>query len=80
MSVQIEVDETILPEIDQLAASSQKSRYELVNEILRKGLRTESTQDKIRRFQESYRLFPQTEQEIDELKEWEEIQDWGDEW
>lgn len=79
MSVQIEVDETILPEIDQLAANSQKSRYELVNEILRRSLRDESTQEKIRRFQESYRRFPITQEEIDEQEAWEEIQDWGDE-
>ena len=79
MSVQIEVDETILPEIDQLAANSQKSRYELVNEILRRSLRIESTQEKIRRFQESYRRFPVTQEEIEEQKAWEEIQDWGDE-
>lgn len=79
MSVQIEVDETILPEIDQLAANSQKSRYELVNEILRRSLRKESTQEKIRRFQESYHRFPLTQEEIDEQKAWEEIQDWGDE-
>lgn len=79
MSVQIEVDETILPEIDQLAANSQKSRYELVNEILRRSLRKESTAEKIRRFQESYRRFPITQEEIDEQQAWEEIQDWGDE-
>ena len=80
MSVQIEVDETILPAIDQLAESSQKSRYELVNEILRNGLRKESSQDKIRRFQESYCRFPLTKEEVEELKDWEDIQDWGDEW
>lgn len=79
MAVQIEVDEAILPQIDQLAERSRKSRNDLVNEILRKGLRVESTEDKIRRFQESYHLFPQTREEIDELKEWEAIQDWGDE-
>jgi metal-responsive CopG/Arc/MetJ family transcriptional regulator len=80
MSVQIEVNEAILPEIDQLAKSSQKSRYELVNEILRNGIRKESMQEKIRKFQESYHQFPQTQKEIDELKEWEEIQELGDEW
>ena len=79
MSVQIEVDETILPEIDLLAANSQKSRYDLVNEILRRSLRMESTQEKIRRFQESYDRFPITQEEIDDQKAWEEIQDWGDE-
>ncbi len=81
MNIQIEVDESIVPEIDQLAANSQISRNEMVNKILRNGLRKETSQEKIRRFQESYRRFPQTQEEIDELelKEWEEIQDWGDE-
>lgn len=80
MSVQIEVDETIIPEIDQLAASSKKSRYELVNEILRSGLRKESHDEKVRKYVESYRQSPQTQKEVDEFKEWEEIQDWGEEW
>lgn len=79
MSVQIEVDETILPEIDELAASSHRSRYDLVNEILRKGLRKQTLEDKVRQFEESYRRFPLTQEEIEEQKEWEEIQDWGDE-
>ncbi|MBX3243205.1 MAG: hypothetical protein KF685_01910 [Acidobacteria bacterium] len=80
MGVQIEVDEAILPEIDQLAKDSQKSRYQLVNEILLKGLRKQSVEDKIRKFQESYQRFPQTSEEIQEQSEWEENQDWGDEW
>lgn len=78
MGVHIEVDEAIVPQIDRLAKSSHRSRADLVNEILRKGLRRESTTDKVRRFQESYQKFPQTPQEVAELSEWEEIQDWGD--
>jgi metal-responsive CopG/Arc/MetJ family transcriptional regulator len=80
MSVQIEVDETILPEIDKLAKNSQKSRCDMVNEILRNGVRKETIQEKIRQFEESYRRFPQTPEELKELEEWQEIQDWGDEW
>lgn len=79
MSVQIEVDETILPEIDKLAASSKKSRYELINELLRKGLRKKTHEEKAREFRESYRQFPLTQKEIEEQREWEEIQDWSDE-
>lgn len=54
MSIPIEVDETILPEIDKLAANSKKSRYELTNEILRKELHKQSGEEKDREFLESY--------------------------
>ncbi len=79
MSVQVEVDEALLPEIDELAAHSKRSRYELINEILRNGLRKQTREEKDREFRESYRRFPLTQEEIDEQMEWEEIQDWGDE-
>lgn len=79
MSVLVEVDETILPEIDELAANSRRSRYELLNEILRKGLYRQTREEKDRQFRESYQRFPITQEEIDEQLEWEEIQDWGDE-
>jgi predicted transcriptional regulator len=79
MSVQIEVDEAILPAIDEIAEGSQKSRYDVVNEILLKGLRKRTMEEKIRQFEESYRRFPLTAEEIKEQQEWEEIQDWGDE-
>lgn len=79
MSILVEVDETILPEIDALAANSQRSRYELLNEILRKGLHKQSREEKDKEFRDSYQRFPLTQEEIDEQQEWEEIQDWGDE-
>lgn len=79
MSVLVEVDESILPEIDELAASSRRSRYELINEILRKGLHKQTREEKDRQFRESYQRLPITQEEIDEQREWEEIQDWGDE-
>jgi len=40
------------------------------------GPNAESLDEKVRKFAESYRLFPQTQEEIDELAEWEEIQYW----
>ena len=80
MSVQIEVDEMILPEIDLLAKSRQSSRYETVNEVLRKGLRRESIEEKVRKFKESHELIPQTRQETEEIAGWEEVQEWGDGW
>ena len=79
MSVQIEVDEAILPKLDELAENSHRSRYDLTNEILHKGLRKQSSEERVRQFQESYQRFPLTQEEIEEQKEWEEIQDWSEE-
>jgi metal-responsive CopG/Arc/MetJ family transcriptional regulator len=79
MSVNIEVDESLLVRIDDLAQRAQKSRYETVNEILNRGLRKQSHEESARKFAESYRLLPITQEEIAEQREWEEILDWSDE-
>lgn len=76
MSVQIEVDELILPEIDLLAKNSHKSRYDLVNGILRKALRRETIEEKIKRHRESYEKYPQRPEEYEI---WQDEQVWGDE-
>jgi len=46
---------------------------------LLKGLRKQTEEEKVRQFRESYERFPITQEEIEEQKEWEELQDWGDE-
>lgn len=58
MSILVELDEKIVSEIDAIAESSQKKRSECVNELLRKALRRETIEEKIRRHKESYKLFP----------------------
>ena len=78
MSVLIELDEKIIPQIDVIAESSQKNRTDCVNELLRKALRRETIEEKIRRHRESYKLFPvqPDEFEIEEEqmeKFWEQI-------
>ena len=54
----MELDEKIVSEIDLIAENSRKGRNECVNELLRKALRRETIEEKIRRHKESYRLFP----------------------
>lgn len=64
MSILVEIDERIIPEIDVLANNSHKSRAACVNEILRKALRRESIEDKVRRHRESYEKYPQQPDEF----------------
>lgn len=76
MSVLVELDEKIVPEIDILARNSKKSRADYVNEILRRALRRESIEEKIKRHRESYEKFPQ---QPEEYEIWQDEQVWGDE-
>ena len=36
----------------------------------------ESSDEKVEKYAESYRLFPLTQEELDEMAEWQEIQYW----
>ncbi len=58
MSILVELDEKIVSEIDAIAESSQKKRSECVNELLRKALRRETIEEKVRLHKESYKIFP----------------------
>lgn len=74
----MELDEKIVSEIDIIAENSQKKRSDCVNELLRKALRRETTEEKVRQHKESYQLFPVQPDEFeieDEQMEkfWEQI-------
>lgn len=78
MSVLVELDEKIVSEIDVIAESSHKNRSDCVNELLKKALRHETIEEKIRRHRESYKLFPvqpdEFEIEADQMEKfWEQI-------
>ncbi len=78
MSILVELDEKIVSEIDVIAESSQKKRSDCVNELLRKALRHETIEEKIRQHKENYKLFPVPPDEFeieDEQMEkfWEQI-------
>ena len=78
MSILVELDEKIISEIDVIAESSHKNRSDCVNELLRKALRRETIEEKIRRHKESYKLFPVQSKEFeieDEQMEkfWEQV-------
>ena len=77
MSVQIEVDELILPEIDLLARQSDKTRYDVINEILRKGVHRMSIEEKIEQYRKSYLEFPVQPDEFD-VDEDQLIEAWKD--
>jgi hypothetical protein len=73
MGVAIEIDEKIVPEIDALARNSRQTSADFVNAILRRAIRRESVEDKIRRHRESYEKFPQ---QPDEYEPWQDEQVW----
>ncbi len=78
MSVLVELDEKIVSEIDVIAEGSQKKRSDCINELLRKALRRETIEEKIRQHKESYKIFPVQPDEFeieDEQMEkfWEQI-------
>ncbi|MGB7209645.1 MAG: hypothetical protein WBD27_13360 [Pyrinomonadaceae bacterium] len=58
MSISVELDERIASKIDIIAESSKKNRSECTNDLLRKALRRETIEEKLRRHKEGYSLFP----------------------
>lgn len=76
MGVLVELDEKIVPQIDALASDSRQSRADCVNAILRKAIRRESIEEKIKRHRESYERYPQ---KPEEYEIWQDEQVWGDE-
>jgi negative regulator of replication initiation len=74
----IEIEETLFTEIAAKAETLHKSNTAVVNELLRKALRKESMEEKVRKHQESYEKFPVQNDEFfieDEQMEafWEQV-------
>ncbi len=65
MSVLVELDERIVSEIDVLAKGANKNRSECTNDLLRKALRRETIEEKIRRHNAGYIRFPVQPGEFD---------------
>lgn len=76
----IEIEEGLALRIDEIAKSENKSLTEFVNlslrEILERKRSDETIGEKIKRFSESYRKFPQ---QPDEYEIWQGEQIWEDE-
>jgi hypothetical protein len=81
MTLQLNIDEKILAEIDENLRFLHKDR----DTFLREGVATLAS--KLRReaevaaqYRAAYGKQPQTEEELRELDEWNEIADLGDDW
>lgn len=58
MTVQIEIDEKLLAEVDTATAQEKISRADFVHKALRDALQRRTIEEKERRAVESYRLHP----------------------
>jgi hypothetical protein len=74
--IQITIDEPLLTELDRVAACEGKSRSLLVRDTLARMLRKRKFADWEREEIEALRKHPQ---DLSEVEEWLEVQDWGDE-
>ena len=76
----VEIEESLAVRIDELAKSENKSLTEFVNLTLRETLNKKTTQrtddEKLKRFAESYKKFPQ---QPEEYEIWQDEQVWEDE-
>lgn len=58
MTVQIEIDEKLLAEVDTATAQEKISRVDFIQKALKDALRRRTIEEKERRAVESYRLYP----------------------
>ena len=75
--IQVPMDEKLLNELDEVAASEGKARAALVRQAIERMLRKRRFAEMERRDIESFKRQPQ---DISEIEEWEAVQDWGDEY
>ncbi|MEX0784378.1 MAG: ribbon-helix-helix protein, CopG family [Dehalococcoidia bacterium] len=75
--IQVPMDEKLLKELDDAAACEGKARSVLVRDAVARMLRKRKFAEMERREIESYQREPQ---DISEIEEWLEVQDWGDEY
>lgn len=76
----VEIEDNLAIKIDELARSENKSLTEFVNGSLRETLKRKNEQrsdeEKVKRFIESYKKFPQ---QPEEYEIWQDEQVWEDE-
>jgi metal-responsive CopG/Arc/MetJ family transcriptional regulator len=74
--IQVRMDERILKELDEAAACDGKARAVLVRQAVARMLRKRRFAEMDRRTIQSLKEHPQ---DLEEVEEWTEVQDWGDE-
>lgn len=77
MTVEIEIDEETLAEVDEAIEVLKENREDVFREAFRDLAKKKKREAEVRRmYAEAYRKNPQTAEEIEE---WEEVQHWEDE-
>ncbi|MEO9254754.1 MAG: CopG family transcriptional regulator [Tepidiformaceae bacterium] len=77
-TIQMTIDEPLLEQLDREASRENMARSALIRVALVAELRRRRQTELERQDREAYRLHPQTAEELAEVDEWMEIQDWGD--
>ncbi len=77
MTVEIEIDEKLLAEVDIATAQEKMSRVDFIQKILKEALRRRTIEDKERRAVEAYRRYPVQPEEF-EIEEEQLIEAWKD--
>jgi uncharacterized protein (DUF1778 family) len=76
----VEIEDSLAAKINQAAKAENKSFTEFVNsslrEVLKRAERRETDEEKVKRFAESYKKFPQ---KSEEFEIWQDEQIWEDE-
>lgn len=76
-TIQVTLDEPLLEDVDQVVTQLQTTRSAFVRDVLQIALRRLRIRDMEQQQIDAYRHQPQTDEE---LADWLDSQDWGDEW
>ncbi len=76
-TIQMTIDASMLAEVDDIVEHLDVTRSAFIREALGTAIKSHRLRQLRRLDEEGYRLIPQDEEEVEE---WAEAQDWGDEW
>ena len=76
-TIQMTIDSTMLEEVDGVVAELDITRSAFIRDALGTALKAYRLRELRRLDEEGYRLVPPQDEEVEE---WAEAQDWGDEW
>lgn len=81
MTLHIKIDEKVLAEIDENLRFLHQDRETFLREgIITLAAKLKREAEIAAKYRAAYEKHPQTDDELQELEEWMEIADWGDDW
>lgn len=76
MTIQIDIDEKVLAEVDEAIEILEQNREDAFREAFKELARRKKREAEVRKqYAKAYREHPQTEDEFDD---WDEVRDWGE--